>query len=247
MDRLRGRVAIVTGGGRGIGLATVRTFLSEGAQVALWDLAPDEAAGRLRSEHPEWPLSAAEVDVRAAGDVRRAADELAERTGRLDILVNNAGVTTGHVPAIELSDSAWTTVVDTNLKGALNCVQAAAPHMIRGRWGRIVNVTSVLAEYGFPGHSAYVATKAGLAGLTKVWAREFGRFGITVNAARPGYVLTPMNAANPPQLVDQVVARTPLGRLGRPEDVANLFLFLCSEEASFITGAIVPVDGGLIT
>jgi 3-oxoacyl-[acyl-carrier protein] reductase len=247
MDRLHGRVAIVTGGGRGIGLATVRKFLAEGAEVALWDLKPEDAVRQLQEEHPGWPVHGVAVDVRSADAVRGAADELAARAGRIDILVNNAGITVGHVPTLQLGEQAWNAILDTNLKGALNCTQAAVPHMIRQRWGRIANVTSVLAEYGHPGHTAYVAAKAGLAGVTRVWAREFGRFGITVNAVRPGYIVTAMNAANPPQLVEQVVANTPLGRLGEPEDVANLFLFLCSEEAGFITGAIVPIDGGLIT
>jgi 3-oxoacyl-[acyl-carrier protein] reductase len=247
MDRLRGRVAIVTGAARGIGLATARRFVAEGAEVALWDLEPGAALAELRDTHPEGAIHAAAVDVRDANAVRRAADALAARAGRLDILVNNAGITVGYVPTLQLGEKAWNAVVETNLKGALNCTQAAVPHMARHRWGRIVNVTSVLAEYGNPGHTAYVATKAGLAGVTKVWAREFGPSGITVNAVRPGYIVTPMNAANPPQLVEQVIARTPVGRLGEPEDVANVFLFLCSDEASFITGAIVPVDGGLIT
>jgi 3-oxoacyl-[acyl-carrier protein] reductase len=246
MQRLSGKVAIVTGGGRGIGLAAVRRFLAEGAQVALWDVEPGEAVNGLRAVQPGGVVHAAAVDVRDADAVRHAADRLAERAGRIDILVNNAGVTVGFVPALKLTEAAWQPVLDTNLKGALHCTQAVVPHMARHHWGRIVNVTSILAEYGTPGHTAYVATKAGLAGMTKVWAREFGPSGITVNAVRPGYIVTPMNAANPAQLVDQVIARTPVGRLGEPEDVANLFLFLCSDEAAFITGAIVPVDGGLV-
>jgi 3-oxoacyl-[acyl-carrier protein] reductase len=246
MDRLAGKVAIVTGAARGIGLATARRFLAEGARVALWDVQFGEALIGLRADYPDALLGAAEVDVRDAAGVRQAADEVAGRAGRLDILVNNAGITDGYIPTLQITEQAWHAIVETNLKGALNCAQAVVPHMARHQWGRIVNVSSVLAEYGTPGHTAYVATKAGLAGMTKVWAREFGRDGITVNAVRPGYIVTPMNEPNPPQLAEQAILRTPLGRLGEPEDVANLFLFLCSDEASFITGAIVPVDGGLI-
>jgi 3-oxoacyl-[acyl-carrier protein] reductase len=246
MQILAGKVAIVTGGGRGIGLATVRRFLAEGAQVAVWDVEPGDAIDGLRDAHTGTAVHAAAVDVRDAAAVRQAVTTLVAQTGRIDILVNNAGISAGYVPALELSEQAWQSVVDTNLKGAFNCAQAVVPHMARQRWGRIVNVSSILAEYGTPGHTAYVATKAGLAGMTKVWAREFGPSGITVNAVRPGYIATPMNAANPAHLVAQVVAKTPVGRLGEPEDVANVFLFLCSDAASFITGAIVPVDGGLV-
>jgi 3-oxoacyl-[acyl-carrier protein] reductase len=247
MGRLDGRVAVVTGGGRGIGLATADIFLSQGADVAIWDLDPAPGRAVLAERHGESRVHTAVVDVRAAGNVRSAAEALVGRTGRLDILVNNAGINAGYVPTLQLPETTWDAIVETNLKGALNCVQAAVPHMARGRWGRIVNVSSILAEYGNPGHTAYVATKAGVAGMTKVWAREFGRLGITVNAVRPGYIRTAMNEANPAQVVEQVLARTPLGRIGEPEDVASLFLFLCSEDAGFITGAVVPVDGGLIT
>jgi len=246
MQTLAGRVAVVTGGARGIGLATVRRFLAEGAQVAVWDLDPGEAAAGLRDSHTGAEVLSAAVDVRDATAVRQAARNIVERTGRIDILVNNAGTTVGFVPAVQLTEDAWRSVVDTNLGGALHCTQAVVPFMARQRWGRIINVSSVLAEYGTPGHTAYVATKAGLVGMTKVWAREFGPSGITVNAVRPGYIVTAMNAGNPPQLVEQVLARTPLGRLGEPDDVASLFRFLCSDEAGFITGAVVPVDGGLI-
>jgi 3-oxoacyl-[acyl-carrier protein] reductase len=247
MDRVRGRVVVITGGARGIGLAAVRKFLAEGAEVALWDLDPSEAAEQLRAEQPSWPILPAPVDVTSPAAVAEATAALVARTGRIDVLINNAGRTLGHVPTVQLSSSAWQTILDTNLTGALTCVQAIVPHMIARRWGRIVNVTSVLAEYGYPGHAPYVASKSALAGLTRSWAREFGRHGITVNAVRPGYIHTPMNDGNPPDVVRQVVAMTPLGRLGLPEDVANAFLWFCSEEASFVTGAILAVDGGLIT
>jgi 3-oxoacyl-[acyl-carrier protein] reductase len=246
MNRLKGKVAVITGGARGIGLATVRRFLEEGAEVAMWDLDPHDAAKTLRMDYPGCSLHDAVVDVREAEAVRRTADHLVNLTGRIDILVNNAGINVGHVPTVRLDDSAWTAVVETNLGGALNCVRAVVPHMAKHSWGRIVNVSSVLAEYGYPGHAPYVATKAGLAALTRCWAREFARNGITVNAVRPGYIRTAMNEKNPAAVVQQVSAMTPLGRLGEPEDVANAFLFFCSEEASFVTGAVLPVDGGLV-
>jgi 3-oxoacyl-[acyl-carrier protein] reductase len=247
MNRVRGRVVVVTGGGGGIGLATVRKFLFEGAEVALWDLAPADAVEQLHAEDPSWPVHPAAVDVTVPGAVKAATEALVQATGHIDVLINNAGRTLGHVPTVQLAEPAWREILETNLTGALHCVQSVVPHMIAQRWGRIVNVTSVLAEYGYPGHASYVASKSALAGLTRSWAREFGRHGITVNAVRPGYIRTPMNDGNPQEVVRQVVAMTPLGRLGLPEDVANAFLWLCSEEAAFVTGAIVPVDGGLIT
>lgn len=246
MNRVQDRIVIVTGGAQGIGLATVRRFAAEGAEVAVWDLDPARVVEELRTSNPGWRLHAAAVDVTVPASVAAATETLVARCGRVDVLINNAGRTVGHMPTLRLEPRTWQSIVDTNLTGAFTCVQAVVPHMLPQRWGRIVSVTSVLAEYGYPGHAAYVATKSALAGLTRTWAREFGRHGITVNAVRPGYIRTPMNAANTPEVVAQAVARTPLGRVGEPEDVANAFLWLCSEEASFVTGVVLPVDGGMI-
>jgi len=234
MGRLSGKVAVVTGGGSGIGLATAHRFLAEGAVVEIWDLRPCEI------------VRAAVVDVRNASAVRSAAERLVGETGRIDILINGAGVTGGYLDALTLPENVWRIILETNLTGALNAVQAVVPGMKEQRYGRIMNVTSVLDRYGFPGQSAYVASKAALAGLTRVWAREFGPFGITVNAVSPGYIDTPMNAKNGPEFVQRAVERTPLGRIGTVEDVTGAFVFLASDEASFVTGAILPVDGGLI-
>ncbi len=244
MRSLEGRVAVVTGGAGGIGLAVVRRFLSAGAFVAVWD----PKALVLGSLGAEWPgrLHMTTVDVRKADAVRAAASVLLEKAGRVDILVNNAGVNVGARPTVDLAEADWRAILDTNLTGVLHCVQALAPGMIARRWGRIVNVTSILAEYGHPGHAAYVASKSAIAGVTRSWAREFGRSGVTVNAVRPGYIDTAMNAGTPPQVVEQVVAATPLGRLGQPDDVAGVIAWLSSTDAAFVTGAVIPVDGGLI-
>lgn len=237
--RLEGRVAIVTGASRGIGRATALLFRAEGAVVIGWDLswgetpAPD-GADDLR----------AEVDLRDAEAVRFEAGRVLDAAGRVDILVNNAGVTRGFLPAESLSPSAWDLMLDTNARGALHAVQAVAPAMRARGYGRILNVSSVLARHGFPGQTAYAASKAAIEGMTRVWARELGPWGITVNAVAPGYVRTAMNDANGPAVERQVVERTPLGRLGESEDVARAFLFLASDEASFVTGAVLPVDGG---
>lgn len=228
MSEFSGQRVVITGGRQGLGLATAEAFGAAGATVVVWDLAgPDP------------------VDVSDPGSVARAAERLLKEHGRVDVLVNNAGVNGGDQSATEISDALWNTILDTNLKGAVNTVRALSPSMVaRGR-GRIVNTGSILARFPLPGMGAYAAAKAGLAALTQAWARELGPHGITVNAVAPGFIDTAMNRAFPAELVDAVVARTPVGRQGRPSDVARVHLFLASEAASFINGAVVPVDGGL--
>jgi 3-oxoacyl-[acyl-carrier protein] reductase len=237
--RLDGRVAIVTGASRGIGRATALLFRAEGAVVIGWDLSWQEPPGPGDAEDLR-----AEVDLRDAAAVRVEASRVLEAAGRVDILVNNAGVTRGFVPAESLPPAAWDLILDTNARGALHAVQAVVPAMKARGYGRILNVSSVLARHGFPGQTAYAASKAAIEGMTRVWARELGPWGITVNAVAPGYVRTAMNEANGPDVERQVRERTPLGRLGESEDVAHAFLFLASAEASFVTGAVLPVDGG---
>ncbi|TDI47876.1 MAG: SDR family oxidoreductase [Acidobacteria bacterium] len=245
MGRLEGKVAVITGGGRGIGLAAVRLFLAEGAEVALWDLETD-AIGQELADCDQDRLQLSALDIRKRGAVGDAAATVHARWGRIDILINNAGVTVGHVDTLRSSEKVWRDLVDTNLEGAVHCVQAIVPYMQRRGEGSIVNVTSVLARYGYPGQTAYVASKSALEGLTRVWAREFGPNGIRVNAVSPGYIRTKMNESNPPEVLTQVLTRTSLRRIGEPEDVAHLYLFLSSEEASFVTAAVIPVDGGFI-
>jgi 3-oxoacyl-[acyl-carrier protein] reductase len=245
MERLSGKAAVITGGGRGIGLAAAKMFLGEGAVVEIWDNKIDAAGRELRARH-EGRLCTTNLDVRNRDAVKEAAEAFHARCGKIDILVNNAGITFGYIGALQLDREKWRAVIDTNLEGTVHCVQAVVPHMKRRGAGSIVNVTSVLASYGFPGQTAYVASKSALVGLTRVWAREFGPFGVRVNAVSPGYITTPMNEPNPPELVERVLSRTALGRLGKPEDAAKVYLFLSSDEASFLTGAVIPVDGGFI-
>ena len=218
---------------------TARLFRDEGAVVIGWDMSWEDSPGPRGAEELR-----AEVDLRDAAAVRYQADRVLEAAGRVDILVNNAGVTRGFVPAESLTPVAWDLIVDTNTRGALHAVQAVVPAMKARSYGRILNVSSVLARHGFPGQTAYAASKAAIEGMTRVWAKEFGPWGITVNAVAPGYVRTAMNEANGPEVERLVRERTPLGRLGESEDVAHAFLFLASAEASFVTGAVLPVDGG---
>jgi 3-oxoacyl-[acyl-carrier protein] reductase len=240
--RLAGKVAIVTGAARGIGRETATRFRNEGAVVASWDL--EQPASLTEGEGPPGVEEA--VDVCDASALAAAAARLAAVTGRIDILVNNAGITRGFVALESIDAQVLDAILDVNLRGAVNAVQAVSSFMKARRSGRILNVSSVLAAYGFPGQTAYVASKAALEGLTRVWARELGRHGITVNAVRPGYIRTAMNAGNGAALEREVLARTPLARLGEAADVASAFLWLASDEAAFVTGAIVPVDGGFI-
>lgn len=241
--RLAGKVAIVTGGGRGIGRAIAESFAAAGAWVTAWEADPPTrpwweqgGAGRITMER---------VDVADAEEVRAAAARAGARYSAIDVLVNNAGINLEQPPRLEeLTEAELQRVLDVNLKGAVRCAQAVLPHM-RGRSGRIINISSILASQGFAGHGAYASSKAGLEALTRVWARELGPAGITVNTIAPGFIDTGMNASLSPELRGGVLQRTPLRRFGSAVDVAHACLFLASEEAAFITGVCLPVDGGL--
>ncbi len=236
--RLAGRIAVVTGGARGIGRATVDLFRAEGAEVVAWDLDP----GPPGEEVPGFEC----VDVSDRNAVAAAAIALGERLPGVDILINNAGINLARSPSVaDLRPEEWQRLLDVNLSGALHCTQALLPLLRRRGGGRIVNFSSILAVAGFPGQTAYAAAKAGLLGLTRVWARELGPLGITVNAVVPGYIDTAMNSAAAADFRRAIVARTALRRLGSADDVARVCLFLASDDAAFVTGAAVPVDGGL--
>ena len=237
--RLSGKIAVVTGGARGIGRATAERFRAEGAEVVVWDLDAGPA---------ENPVAGVQlVDVADAPAVATAAAELGERLPGVDILINNAGINLARSPAVgDVTAEEWRRVLDVNLSGALHCTQSLLPLIRRRGGGRIVNFSSILAVAGFPGQTAYAAAKAGLLGLTRVWARELGPVGITVNAVVPGYIDTAMNSATAVEFRKAIVARTALRRLGTADDVARVCLFLAGEDAAFVTGAAIPVDGGLI-
>jgi 3-oxoacyl-[acyl-carrier protein] reductase len=237
--RLRDKIAVVTGGARGIGRATVDRFRSEGAEVVVWDL--DAGA-------PENPVEGlTRVDVADTSAVAVAAAELGERLPGIDILINNAGINLARSPSVaDVTAEEWRRVLDVNLSGALHCTQSLLPLLRRRGGGRIVNFSSILAVAGFPGQTAYAAAKAGLLGLTRVWARELGPAGITVNAVVPGYIDTAMNSAAAIEFRKAIVARTALRRLGTADDVARVCLFLAGDDAAFVTGAAIPVDGGLV-
>ena len=239
MFRLDGKVAVITGGARGIGAETARVFRDAGATVVTWDVA--EGADQ-------------QVDATDVAAVGTAVAEVVKRHGRIDVLVNNAGILRD-AQLVKVKDDAvigamseadFDAVVAVNLRGVFVCTQAVAPVMIKQRSGRILNASSVVGLYGNFGQTNYVATKAGIIGMTKVWARELGPRGITVNAVAPGFIGTEMVRQMPEKILATMVERTPVRRLGEPRDVANAYLFLASDEASFVNGAVLSVDGGVV-
>ena len=235
----------VTGGASGLGLATARKFAVEGARVALWDV--DESRGReLVDELGADRALFRKVDVSSEQEVDAAIGEVVERFGRIDILINNAGITRD-ATLLKMTDEQFDQVVDVNLKGVFHCGRAAARTMVEAGSGVIVNIASVVALYGNFGQTNYVATKAGVIGMTRVWARELGRKGVRVNAIAPGFIATDMVRAMPEKVQQMMAERAPLQRMGRPEEIADACCFLASDEASFIHGAVLSVDGGLIS
>lgn len=250
--RLQDKVCLITGGAAGIGRATAEKLIAEGATVVFCDL--NEAAGNEAASALGERAFFACVDVTNRAAVQQWVDAVVAEHGRIDVLVNNAGVTRDN-QLVKMKDGElvkqmpeedFDLVLDVNLKGVFNCAQAVAPVMIRQGSGVILNATSVVGLDGNFGQTNYVATKAGVVGMTKVWARELGRYGIRVNAVAPGFIMTEMTARMPEKVLDTLTSRTPLGRMGQPEDIANAYAFLASDEAAFISGAILRVDGGIV-
>lgn len=244
--RLENKVAIITGAGRGIGRATALRFADEGASIVVVDV--DEVQGNtlvdeVRGKGGNAIFSKVNVTDNAQTVLmaKRASDEF----GTIDILINNAGITRD-ATLMKMTPEQFEQVIDVNLKGVFNCTRAVAPFMVEKNYGRIVNTSSVVALYGNFGQTNYVATKAGVIGMTKVWARELGRKGITVNAVAPGFIATEMVNTIPEKVLSAIKEKTPLQRLGDPIDIANAYLFLASDEAAFITGAVLSVDGGMV-
>ena len=234
---LEGRTALVTGGSRGIGKAIAAELAGAGASVVLGYRSGAEEAEAIASEIG---ARAVQADVSRPDDARR----LVEEGGELDILVNNAGVTRDGLLA-RMSDEDWDVVLDTNLGGVFNTCRAAARGMMKRRGGSIVNISSIVGIHGNPGQTNYAASKAGIIGFTKALARELGSRGVRANVVAPGYVASRLTNELPEELQTAMLASTPLGRLGEPKDIAGAVRFLCSDEASFVTGEVLLVDGGL--
>jgi 3-oxoacyl-[acyl-carrier protein] reductase len=246
------RNVLITGGAAGIGKATLARFVQSGDRVFFCDV--NEQAGQEAAQALGGEARFEKVDVTDRAAVGAWVDGVASRYARVDVLVNNAGITRdaqlvkmqdGQV-AKQMSEADFDRVVGINLKGVFNCTQAVVPHMTRQGSGVILNASSVVGLYGNFGQTNYVATKAAVIGMTRVWARELGRSNIRVNAVAPGFTATEMVVKMPDKVLDGMRARTPLQRLGEPRDIANAYFFLASDEASFITGAVLCVDGGIV-
>jgi 3-oxoacyl-[acyl-carrier protein] reductase len=234
---LENKVVIITGGAAGIGRATAERFEAEGAWVVVWDV-----SGEPR------------VDVTIAESVARATAGVLAKHGRIDVLVNNAGilrdaqlvkVKDGAVVST-MDDATFDAVLDVNLKGVFVCTRAVAPHMIAQRSGVILNASSIVGLYGNFGQTNYAAAKAGVISFTKTWARELGRYGIRVNCVAPGFIATEMVKAMPRKVLDSMAGKTPLGTMGEPSDIATAYVWLASDAAKFVHGAVLSVDGGLV-
>jgi len=242
---LENKIAIITGGTRGIGLAVVRTFLEQGAQVVLFGSRQetvDKTIGELKAIDPHFPVTGMAPDLTDYSSVEKAIDQVVEQFGRVDILVNNAGIS-AREPIYDYKSEDFDRIIDLNVKAVFYCSKAVAPHMRDQGGGVILNTSSMVSIYGQPSGSGYPASKFAVNGLTKSLARELGKDQIRVNAVAPGVTRTDMVAALPPAMVERISAGIPLGRVGEPQEVANAFLFLASDLASYITGAVISVDG----
>jgi NAD(P)-dependent dehydrogenase (short-subunit alcohol dehydrogenase family) len=256
--RLHGRVAFVTGGTRGIGRAISRSLAEQGATVAAGYSRGREHAEQFINDivRDGWTGSVVQGNVGSADDCRRAIQEVIDRHGRLDILVNNAGITIDKT-VLKMSDEDWSKVISVNLSGAFFMAQAALPHMIERGSGRIINISSIIGETGNIGQANYAASKSGLFGLTKTLALEsayqlkkVGKLdddgiGLTVNTVAPGFIATEMLEHIPERVLEGLKSKIPLGRLGRPDEIARVVHFLAADQSSYITGAVWPVNGGM--
>ncbi|MCA9759268.1 MAG: glucose 1-dehydrogenase [Candidatus Eisenbacteria bacterium] len=261
MKKMDGKVVIITGAAAGLGRAAAERFAAEGASLSLWDrdeVRGGELAAKLGSEGANVGTDGAKlgaegakvqfrsVDVADEASVDEAVAAVVEEFGRIDVLINNAGITRDST-LLKMESAQFDAVIDVNLRGVFHCGRAVGKVMVAQGSGAIVNTSSVVALYGNFGQTNYVASKAGVIGMTKVWARELGRKGVRVNAVAPGFIATEMVEAMPEKVRTAMSEKAPLGRLGQPSEIAAAYLFLASDEASFVNGAVLSVDGGLIS
>jgi 3-oxoacyl-[acyl-carrier protein] reductase len=244
MERLKNKVAVVTGGARGIGKATAELFCREGASVIIWDLLEEgeETAATIRSQG--FICEFQKISTTDVEGIEKAVAGIIQKYEKIDILVNNAGITRDKT-LLKMEQNEWQQVIDVNLTGVFNCTKAVAPFMVERQYGRILCASSINGVHGAFGQTNYAATKAGLIAMCRTWAKELGKYNITANAVAPGFIITDMTDAIPDELKKGAIAQIPARRAGQPVDIANAYLFLASEEASFISGQVLGVNGGI--
>ncbi len=244
--RLKEKVALITGGARGIGREIAMCFAGEGANVAIWDVNP-EASAATQKDIEALGVSAcsSQVDVTNFNQVDGAINKILDKFKKIDILVNNAGITKDNL-VLRMSEADWDAVINVNLKGTFNCTRAVSRVMLKQKSGKIVNIASIIGIIGNFGQANYSASKAGIIALTKTTAKELASRGICVNAVAPGFIQTEMTAKLSPEIQQKMLAQVPLNRMGRPEEVAKLCLFLASGDADYITGQTIIIDGGMV-
>jgi len=242
--RFKDKVVVITGGAQGIGKEIAAQFAAEKAKIALFDVNEQILETTVRELASHTKVVGLKVDVTNLADVENNINKVIDNFGRVDILVNNAGITRDNL-VLRLSENDWDMVLAVNLKGSFNCIKALTKHMVKQRYGRIVNISSVIGIMGNPGQINYAASKAGLIGITKTLAKELGTRNINVNAVAPGYIQTAMTDKLSDKVKEEMRDRISLGRLGAPADVAKAVLFLASSDADYITGQVLVVDGGL--
>ncbi len=245
MKVLENKVAIVTGGAQGIGKGIVEKLAKNGAKVIIWDVQREKAetvAHTLKAQGLKVEVTS-DIDITKLESVEAAAKNIIDTHGQIDILINNAGIVRD-ASFLKMTVEQWDQVINVNLTGVFTCAKGVIPHMVEKQYGKIVNLSSVVGIFGNFGQTNYVAAKAGVVGMTKTWGRELGKYNINVNAIAPGAIDTDMLATVPDEMITQLKNRIPVRRIGKPEDIANAAFFLCTEEASFITGQTIVVDGG---
>lgn len=238
--KLEGKVVIITGGAGGLGKEASLLFANEGAHVVVADfnkILAEDIAKEING------LGLA-VDVAKREQVKLMVDDVIKQYGKIDILVNNAGITMDST-LVKMTQEQWDNVISINQTGVFNCTQEVVPHMIKEGYGKIINTSSVVGRMGNFGQTNYAATKAAVIAMTQTWAKELGRKGINVNAVAPGFIMTPMTEKMPENVLKGMKEKVSLQRLGTPRDIANTYLFLASDDACYINGAVIPVDGGL--
>lgn len=246
MNRLKDKVAIITGGARGIGKATAELFSENGAKVQIWDVLPNGADIVDELNKSGCDVSFKQVNVANYDEVENAVLGLKNELGRIDILINNAGITRDS-SLLKMTIDQWQQVININLNGVFNCTKAVAAIMKEQGNGRIISASSIVGIYGNFGQTNYVASKSAVIGMTKTWAKELGRYGITVNCIAPGFIETEMTAGIPEEYRKPMVEKIPVKRAGQPQDIANCYLYLASDEASFVNGICLSIDGGAVS